>query len=170
VAARYVSTLLQVSGTTLADIHRVHMLVGPAAARLLTEKFSTTAPAILRACLAEGYKNIDNDSEYGIAAARFRNKLIELTDLPPLAIVMNILSSIFEACWATATVAAGEQIDNSSAKRKGLRSMKKLIDLIESGDADAAEAHWLKHTEYVQKTMSNWFQATRVIDILDGHD
>lgn len=47
--------------------------------------------------------------------------------------------------------------------------MKKLIDLIESGDADAAEKHWLRHTEYVQKTMSNWLPATAVIDILDDH-
>ena len=169
VATRYISLLLQVNGTTLADIHRVHMLLGPAAARLLAEKYRSTAPAVLRACLAEGYDKLDDDFEYGIVAAQFRSKLIELTNLPPLAMVTNILSSIFETGWASATVAAGRLVDNSQDKRRGLRSMKKLIDLIESGDADAAEKHWLRHTEYVQKTMSNWLPATAVIDILDDH-
>lgn len=167
VATRYVSLLLQSSGTTLSDIYRVHILVEPAAARILAEKFSDTAPAILRESIADGIDKFDNDFAFGMATARFRNKLIELADVPPLSLLMGMLNSIFEAYWASATVAAGQQIDNSPAKRRGLRSMEKLITLIESGDGDATEAHWRKHTEFVKRTMNGWLGAATVIDIMD---
>lgn len=167
VATRYVSLLLQASGTTLSDVYRVHMLVEPAAARVVAEKFSKTAPAVLRACIADGIDNFDSDFDYGAAAARFRNKLIELADIPPLSLLMGMLNSIFESYWASATVAAGRQIDNTQAKRRGIRSIEKLISLIESGDGDATEAHWRKHTEFVKRAMSGWLAAATVIDIMD---
>jgi DNA-binding FadR family transcriptional regulator len=46
VATLYVSLLLQTRGTTLADIYRVHMLVEPAAVRVLAERHKNTAPAM----------------------------------------------------------------------------------------------------------------------------
>jgi len=167
VATQYVGLLLQSSGTTLADVYRVHVVVEPAAARVVAEKFSKTAPAVLRASIADGINEFDSDFAFGTAAARFRNKLIELADIPTLSLLMGMLNSIFESCWANATVAAGRQIDNSQAKRRGLRSMEKLIRLIESGDGDAAEQHWRRHTEFVKRAMSGWLAAATVIDIMD---
>lgn len=168
-STRYIGLLLQVNGTSLQDIYRVHMLVEPVAARILAEKHSTTAPNILRACLTEGQLNFDSDSEYGIATARFRNSLIELADIPPLTLLMGMLSTIFESYWARLTVVAGMHIDNSKAKRRGLNSLEKLIKLIEIGDGDAAEDHWRRHTEFVQHTMTEWLPAATVIDVMDDH-
>ncbi len=169
VATLYVSLLLQTRGTTIADIYRVHMLVEPAAVRVLADRHRKTAPAVLRQCVAEGRDKFDNDFDYGAAAARFRNRLIELADIPPLTLLMGMLNSIFESCWAKVTAEAGRQIDNSQAKRRGLRSLERLITLIEEGDGDAAEAHWRQHTEVVNRAMGQWMAATTVIDIMDDH-
>jgi DNA-binding FadR family transcriptional regulator len=169
VATLYVSLLLQTRGTTLADIYRVHMLVEPAAVRVLAERHKKTAPAVLRQCVAEGRDKFDNDFDYGAAAARFRNKLIELADIPTLTLLMGMLNSIFETCWAKVTAEAGRHIDNSQAKRRGLRSLERLIKLIEEGDGDAAEAHWRQHTEFANRAMGQWMAATTVIDIMDDH-
>jgi DNA-binding FadR family transcriptional regulator len=169
VATLYVSLLLQTRGTTLADIYRVHMLVEPAAVRVLAERHKKTAPAVLRQCVAEGRDKFDNDFDYGAAAARFRNKLIELADIPTLTLLMGMLNSIFETCWAKVTAEAGRQIDNSQAKRRGLRSLERLISLIEAGDGDAAEAHWRQHTEVANRAMGKWMASATVIDIMDDH-
>jgi DNA-binding FadR family transcriptional regulator len=169
VATLYVSLLLQTRGTTLADIYRVHMLVEPAAVRVLAERHKKTAPAVLRQCVADGRDKFDNDFDYGAAAARFRNKLIELADIPTLTLLMGMLNSIFETCWAKVTAEAGRQIDNSQAKRRGLRSLERLISLIEAGDGDAAEAHWRQHTEVANRAMGKWMASATVIDIMDDH-
>jgi DNA-binding FadR family transcriptional regulator len=167
VATRYVSLLLQASGTTLSDIYLVHMLVEPAAARIVAERYSKTAPQLLRECIEEGRLHFDNDFDFGVAAARFRHTLIQLANIPTLSLLMGMLNSIFERYWATVTMTAGQQIDNTQAKRRGLRSLEKLITLIEAGDGAGAEAHWRRHTQLVERAMSAWLPAAKVIDLLD---
>jgi DNA-binding FadR family transcriptional regulator len=167
VAMRYVSSVLQADGTTLHDIYRGHMLVEPAAARHVAENFADSAPAVLRRCIEEGRAHLDHDFEFGIAAARFRNTLIELAGVPTLSLLMGMLNEIFERYWGTVTATAGQQIDTTPSKRRGLRALEKLIEYIEAGDGDAAEAHWRKHMQAVEKAMRNWLPAAKVIDILD---
>src|ERR1700724_1029912 len=53
IAARHIGFVLQANGTTLADIYRVHLVVEPAAARMVAEKARKTAPALLRRCIEE---------------------------------------------------------------------------------------------------------------------
>lgn len=166
-ATRYVSFVLQTNGTTLMDIHRVHMLVEPAAARMVAEQYSKTAPAVLRACLEEGHAKFDSDFEWGIAAARFRNKLIELTNIPTLTLLMGMLNDIFERYWGTVTAIAGQQMDNAPAKRRGLKSLEKLVEYIAAADGEGAETYWRKHTTAVEKALAGWLPAGKVIDLLE---
>jgi DNA-binding FadR family transcriptional regulator len=80
---------------------------------------------------------------------------------------MGMLNEIFERYWGTVTVTAGKQVDTAPSKRRALRSLGKLIEFIEAGDAEGAEAHWRTHLQAVEKTMRNWLPAAKVIDILD---
>jgi DNA-binding GntR family transcriptional regulator len=167
VATRYVSLVLQANGTTLMDIHRVHRLVEPAAARIVAEQYSRTAPAVLRECVQHGRSVFDSHFEFGMAAAGFRNKLIELTQIPTLTMLMGMTNDIFQRYWGLMTAAAGQRIDNAPAKRRALRSLEKLIGYIEAADGDGAERHWRKHTELVEKGLRDWVPAGQVIDLLD---
>ena len=167
IAARHIGFVLQAKSTTLADIYRVHLVVEPAAARMVAETARKTAPAILRRCIDECRQKIDDDFGFGIATARFRNTLIELANVPVLTLLMGMLNHIFELAWGTLTATAGQQLDNAPDKQRGLRSLEKLVDYIEAGDGSGAEAHWHKHTEAVEKTMGKWLPATKVVDILD---
>jgi DNA-binding FadR family transcriptional regulator len=167
VATRYVSLVLQASGTTLMDIHRVHRLIEPAAARIVAEQFASTAPAVLRDCVQRSRSVFDDDFEFGIATAGFRNKLIELTQIPTLGLLMSMVNDIFQRYWATMAAAAGQRLDSAPAKRRALRSLDRLIELIESGDGDGAEEHWRKHTELAEKGLRDWIPARQVIDLLD---
>ncbi|MDB6100852.1 MAG: bacterial regulatory s, gntR family protein [Gammaproteobacteria bacterium] len=167
IAARHIGFVLQANGTTMADIYRVHLVVEPAAAKMVAETARKTAPPILRGCIEECRAKIDDDFAFGIATARFRNTLIELANVPVLTMLMGMLNHIFELAWGMVTATAGQQLDNAPDKRRGLRSMEKLIEYIEAGDGPGAEAHWHKHSEAAEKAMSKWLPAAKVVDILD---
>jgi DNA-binding FadR family transcriptional regulator len=169
IATRYLGLILQVNGTSLAEIYQVHALIEPAAARVVAEKQGAKAGPVLRDCLAAGREHLDNDFLYGTDTARFRNKLIELAGIPTLSLLTAVLDDIFERSWATLTVAAGQQVDNQRAKRRGIRSSEKLIEFIEAGDGRGAEEHWRKHTAMVGASMRQWLEATHVIDILENY-
>lgn len=168
VATRHVSLLLQSNGTTLSDVYQVHMLVEPIAVFRMAMRRRISDGQVLRACIHEGRERFDDDFEFGVAAARFRNTLIELSEIPILTLLMKMLNDIFERYWAQLTVAAGRQIDNAPSKERGLRSLERLIELIESGDGPGAEAHWRHHTRRVEQSLSRWMPAATVIDLLDG--
>ena len=167
IAARHIGFVLQANGTTLADIYRVHLVVEPAAARMVAETASKTAPPVLRRCIEECRTAIDDDFAFGIATARFRNTLIEQANVSVLTLLMGMLNHVFELAWGTLTATAGQQLDNAPDKQRGLRSLEKLVDYIEAGDGAGAEAHWHKHTETVEKTTRKWLPAATVVDILD---
>jgi DNA-binding FadR family transcriptional regulator len=167
VATRYVSLVLQASGTTLKDIHRVHRLIEPAAARIVAEQFASSAPAVLRECVQRSRSVLEKDFEFGISTAAFRNKLIELTQIPTLSLLMGMINDIFQRYWAAMAAATGRGANSAPAKRRALRSFEKLIELIDSGDGDGAEVHWRKHTELAEKELRDWIPAGQVIDLLD---
>lgn len=167
-AARHIGFVLQSNGTTLADLYRVHMLVEPAAARVVAENGGKTASITLRECLEEIRAQSVNDFDFGTATARFRSKLIELAGIPAFTHLMGMLHHIFELSWGTIIATAGRQLDNAPDKRRGLRSMARLVAYIEAGDGLGAEAHWRKHTAAVEKTMARWLPAAKIVDILDN--
>jgi DNA-binding GntR family transcriptional regulator len=158
---------LQARGTTLLDIHRLHRLIEPAAARFVAEQFSRSAPAVLRASVQHCRSVFDSDYEFGLATAGFRGKLVELTEISTLSLLMNMANDIFQRYWGMMTQSAGERIDNAPVKRRALRSLDKLVELIEASDGEGAETHWRKHTELVEKGLRNWLPARQVIDLLD---
>jgi DNA-binding FadR family transcriptional regulator len=168
-ATRYLALILQVNGTSLAEIYRVHALIEPAAARVVAEGKNPEAGPALRACLQAGREHLDNDFLFGTDTARFRNKLIELAGIPTLSLLTAVLDDIFERCWASLTETAGKQVDNQRAKRTGIRSIERLIELIEGGDGAGAEEHWRKHTAMVGASMQRWLEAARVVDVLDEY-
>lgn len=167
VATRHIGFILQASGATLIDVYRVRMLVEPAAARAVAESGNRTAPKLLRACIDEARAHFDNDIAYGAAIAKFHHKLLEQAGTPVLTLLMGMLNDIFERFWESMTVNAGREADNAPAKRKGLRALEKLIELMEQGDAAGAEAHWRRHTAAVDRMLRKWKPAERVIDLLD---
>jgi DNA-binding FadR family transcriptional regulator len=166
IATRYLGLILQVQGTTLAEIYRVHALIEPAAARLVAEAKNPDAGRELRACLEAGRQHIDNDFQFGTDTARFRNKLIDLAGIPTLSLLTAVLNEILERCWASLATKTAKSTGSAGARRKGIRSCEKLIELIEAGDGAGAEQHWREHTANVEAAMRSWLDSTRVVDIL----
>ena len=57
--------------------------------------------------------------------------------------------------------------DRQKQLRFGLKSHRRLVDLIEAGDGEAAEAHWKTHMENAGKVWLSELGRRGVIEILD---
>src|SRR5437764_6642928 len=125
VAARYVGLLLQVSGTTIADVYEARMATEPAAAGLLAARRSQQDLDDLNACvdhlvgLVESDEHFRDADAWSQATQRFRDLILERAGNQTLA-----------------------RPDTHDQLRTLVRSHRKLVLLIEAGDTEAAERHW----------------------------
>ena len=68
----------------------------------------------------------------------------------------------------TAISKTGSRTDSVAVRRRGIRSQRRLAELIDSGDAPTAEAHWRSHMAVVGRVMLGQ-EATTVIDLMNHY-
>ena len=84
-----------------------------------------------------------------------------------LTIVAEMLNEIVSrAVTAVAQTEPAEQ--STDVRRRGIRSQRRLVELIVEGDATAAEEHWRAHMAVVGKVLLGQ-KATMVVDLLDHY-
>jgi len=162
-SARYAGFVLQAQGTTLADIYLVRAANEPYAAWLLAKRHSPDDVAILREELAKAAKlqEAGEFEAYRTALARFHRLIVDLTGSNSLRLVIAMIHDMIERHQARR-----DDKGRSSEDCFQLKSFWKLIDFIERGEADKAQAHWRQH---VQTTNEAWLAGddTRLVDLLD---
>jgi GntR family transcriptional repressor for pyruvate dehydrogenase complex len=135
VAAIYAGLVLQHRNTTFADVAAARVIVETPAARMLAERRSR-ATIVRRLREAAPY---DGDpGQY----KRFNQLVVELTESQTLILLVAILEGIANAAAVRYTT------DDASAERltrRAVAARRRLIDLIEAGDADGAEDLWRRH-------------------------
>ncbi len=165
VAARHAALLLQLEGTTLADLFEARATLEPDAVRRLAEQHSPEAIAILRQRHEEELQLIDDVPAYAVHAARFHEQLIELAGNKTLAVLGRLLLTIVES-HNRATMARTE--DAIEVARGASEFHGQLIDLIEAGDADAAVAHWRRHLDEAAEVALQRLGPATIVDVLGG--
>ena len=164
--ARTAAIVLQSRNVPLADVFEARTIIEPAAVRLVASGRShRTSARKLRSLIAEQEAVIDDPDEFGRANARFHEELVDLAGNQTLTIVAEMLNEVV-ARAVTIVSKAGQAEGSIATRRRGVRSQKRLVALIEDGDADAAEAHWRTHMGVVGKVMLGQ-RAKTVIDLLD---
>src|SRR5438093_11603831 len=137
-AARHFGLVLQSRGTTLADIYNARLLVEPSCVRYVTLEARRKAAPILREIIEEERRAIDDDVAHSRASARFHKTLIELTGNTPLVLLMGMLTHIYAHHVTPAALTANVQKFDAASKQRSIRTHEELVDLIESGDGEAA--------------------------------
>jgi GntR family transcriptional regulator, transcriptional repressor for pyruvate dehydrogenase complex len=154
--------VLQTRNVPLADVFEARTIIEPAAVRLLAAGRNRRGCAKrLRALIAEEAAAIDDPATFGEANAHFHEELVEMAGNQTLTIVTEMLNEV-----VARAVTIVSRTDSSATRRRGIRSQERLADLIESGDAEAAEAHWRTHMGVVGRVMLGQ-QAQTVVDLLD---
>jgi len=84
-----------------------------------------------------------------------------------LTIVAEMLNEIVSRAVAAVSQEA-TSTESSRTRLRGIRSQRRLVDLILQGDGTAAEEHWRAHMAAVGRVLLGQ-QATTVVDLLDHY-
>lgn len=174
VAARYFGLLLQIQHTTLADLYEARMVLEPAAVRMLAArhddddiKVLTEVIDDLAALVDAGAESADLDT-WSTAAFRFHDLILERAGNQTLGLIGRVLADVV-ATHMSRVVSRTTDTDEVTAQfKKTIRAYRKLVALVEAGDADGAEAHWKRHMSSVAKKML-WgrFATESVVDLFN---
>jgi len=163
--ARTAAVLLQARNVPLADVFEARSEIEPIAARAVAiSRGRKTAVKELRALLQDEEDAIEDPEKFGVANAAFHNHLQRLGGNMTLTILSEMLEEIVVRAVA-AVSRADDVVGSLSVRRRGLRSQARLLDLIEAGDGDGAEAHWRTHMQVVGRVMLGQ-RASTVVDLL----
>ncbi|MDQ2650815.1 MAG: FCD domain-containing protein [Actinomycetota bacterium] len=165
--ARTAALVLRARNVSLADVYDARVALEPVAARTLaTAPGRQRAVDELRALVEEQESAIDDPEAFGEANARFHVRLVGLAGNQTLTIMAEMLNEIVARAVTSASHTPGD--DSVATRRRGIRSQRKLLDLLEAGDGSAVEEHWGSHMTVVGKVLLGQ-QATTVIDLLDHY-
>jgi GntR family transcriptional regulator, transcriptional repressor for pyruvate dehydrogenase complex len=163
--ARTAAIVLQSRNVPLADVFEARTILEPAAARLVASgRNRKTHARTLRALIEEEEAAIGDPEAFGQANARFHEELVEMTGNQTLTIVAEMLNEV--VARAVTIVSQSDGNGSSATRRRGVRSQQRLVELIEAGEADAAESHWRTHMGVVGRVMLGQ-KARTVVDLLD---
>lgn len=167
--ARAAGITLQTKGATVADLYEMRTLLEPPAARLVAERNPAEGGKALRAHLELEYSLVKDRFATSQAIAHFHQLLIDLSGNITLSMVAHALQNLVERHQALAQQREPSMDVDQLEKRTrfGLKSHGKLIDLIEAGDGDGAEAHWRAHMIAAGKFWLSQLGPNTVVDLLD---
>jgi DNA-binding FadR family transcriptional regulator len=163
--ARTASLVLRARNVSLADVFEARSLLEPLAARAIaSHRNRRAAVAELRGLIEQEEDSIGEPERFAVASAAFHDRLVSLGGNQTLAIVAEMLDEIV-VCAVAAVSKAGD-VWSLSMRRRGLRSQRRLLELIEAGDSSAADEHWRAHMTVVGRIMLGK-QASTVVELLD---
>jgi GntR family transcriptional repressor for pyruvate dehydrogenase complex len=172
-AARYVGLLLQVQGTTIADVYEARLILEPACVRLLAKHRTKQDLDDLSACVSElravveaGQDQVPEPGRWSHLAYRFHELIIQRCGSETLAVQGAVLQDIVET-HLTLAVSRDFRGDQTLGDfRRNVRSYDKLISLLDKRDGAGAERHWRAHMEAAaQRLLREDLQSRSVVDL-----
>ena len=164
--ARTAALVLQTRNVPLADVFEARTIIEPTAVRMIAASRGRKGAATrLRLLIDDEEQAIDDPEAFGTANARFHEELVAMTSNATLTIVYEMINEVVaRAVTAVSQTDGGDE--STATRRRGVRSQRRLADLIEAGDAEGAEAHWRTHMTVVGQVMLGG-KAQTVVDLMD---
>jgi GntR family transcriptional regulator, transcriptional repressor for pyruvate dehydrogenase complex len=163
---RTAALVLQARDVQLADVYEARTIMEPAAVRIVAgSRGRKGAARRLRELIDQQEEAIDDPEAFARANARFHQELVATAGNQTLEIVYEMLDEVVTRAVTAVSQADGDG-GSTATRRRGVRSQRRLTDLIEAGDAEAAEAHWRTHMTVVGKVLLGQ-RAQTVVDLMD---
>jgi DNA-binding FadR family transcriptional regulator len=163
VAARAVAIQLQLRKSTMADVYRFRMIYEPTAARWAAQHASPDGLEMLRQTVEEENAALGDSAAFAEAAWRFHTQLMGLSGNATMAVVTECLQHISEQHSVLGMTGSP---DHQAQQQRAYKAHRKLLDLIEAGEADGAEEFWTRHMEAVRKVQAGWYEDQQITEIL----
>ncbi len=170
--ARYAGFALQAQGTLLSDIYNARLAIEPVVVRMLAVSRTSEMVAALNKELDGLFDMMETkgaDAEFRIALVKLHQSIVAAAGSNTLTMISAMLHGVAEQHMSryVARPTTAELETQRSRTRAGLRSFRKLFDLIEAGDADGAEAHWRTHVRNANTTWLIGYDQMALVDVLD---
>ena len=151
--ARSAALVLQSRHVSVADVFQARSIIEPAAVRLIAGSRQRRRSAdALRALIDDEAASFDDPVEFGAANARFHVELVAMAGNQTLTIVAEMLNEV--VARAVSEASQGDSFEQAGRiRQRGLRSQRRLAELIAAGDVDAAETHWQTHMGVVGRML-----------------
>ncbi|WP_344827267.1 FadR/GntR family transcriptional regulator [Actinocorallia longicatena] len=163
--ARTGSLVLRARNVPLADVFEARAMLEPLAVRRIASRRNRAAAlAELRALIVQEERAIEDPERFGYANAAFHERLMQLGGNQTLTVLTEMLTEIVVRSVAEVS-RADDPTGSVAVRRRGLRSQRRLLELIEAGDATAAEEHWRSHMAVVGRVMLGQ-RASKVVELL----
>ncbi len=164
IVARPAGLLLELSGATIADVMTARSGIEPMAVRLLTESGNTEAYDELDAMIADYVPSGRATGRMAETTGDFHQRMVELSGNATLTIMAGMLHEI------TVRHTAFAMKENRPLSKTDyellMRSYKRLMTLMRSGDGAAAEAHWRKHLDTARELLLKGLETVKVRDVM----
>jgi GntR family transcriptional regulator, transcriptional repressor for pyruvate dehydrogenase complex len=164
IVARPAGLLLELSGATIADLMTARSGIEPMAARLLAESGTPAAFDELDALLAEHVPAGWQSGRLAEATGEFHQRMVELSGNTTLTIIAGMLHEI--TVRHTAFAMKERRPVSKADYEKLMRSYRRLMQLLRSGDGAAAEAHWRKHLDTARDLLLKGLETVKVRDVV----
>jgi GntR family transcriptional regulator, transcriptional repressor for pyruvate dehydrogenase complex len=164
IVARPAGLLLELSGATIADVMVARAGIEPMAARLLAESGTPEAFDELDQLLVEHIPAGWQSGRLAETTGDFHRRVVELSGNTTLGIIAGMLHEI--TVRHTAFVFKEGRPVSKADYDKLMRSYRRLMQLLRSGDSAAAEAHWRKHLDVARSLMLEGLETVKVRDVM----
>lgn len=154
-AGRSFGLLLQLRGTTLAEMWDAQIVVEPALVGRLAKNRKRADLERLRESIEEHRKTISDPDKFALVSTEFHRLVASLSDNRALALLATVLDEVLQLHAAEVVSQHPEGLDLRRVHREGLKDHENLVQLIESQDSAGAEAFWRRHLAWGAKVMLN---------------
>ena len=154
--AEGLAVTLQLQGTTAGDLDVARQLIEPRLAARLADAHTPDDLVALQAAADRAARAADafDQSAFGTAAAGMHETLMERAGNTTLVTISRLLHALVAQYYVTSAT-----LSDQEKMHRAVRSYRKLVRLIDAGDADGAEEHWRKQMTF---TIEGWQRNQRV--------
>jgi DNA-binding FadR family transcriptional regulator len=164
VVARYAGLVLEYRQTTIVDVATARALLEPPCAAAIAHRRDRKAIAELRSLVEDAEALEDDPGAQLDAQHNFHARLVELAGNQTIAVLHGAVQRILDITDTQRASVAGHVADE--ARHEGARAHRRLVELLEAGDAAAAEALWRRHIDLTTAYHVRTGGETKVLDLL----
>lgn len=169
VAGRYAGLLMQLRGTTLADVEAARAIVEPPAAAMLAARGDDPkVGAALEAALQRERDALDDPAEFSRASFAFHDCVVEQSGNVTMHAVFSLLGAVLQR-HSDVRIEEERRLPEGGADRATLarahRAHRKFVDLVLKQDVEQASRLWRDHAEAVSHALRSDSDPRKVVDL-----
>lgn len=165
--ARYAGFVLEHVGSTLADVCDARVHIEAPCARLAAERRTGDDVARLREAVTRCELVGHDHRRLAVEASEFHALLVDVAGNLTLSLLHSVVRTIIDMAKLRRFADPMESSVRDKAFTFGVTAHRRVVDHIEDGDGDAAEAMWRRHLAASNRLLLEGPESGEPLDLFD---